>query len=190
MRTLLTFLLAALLAPFAHADTGAELVAAARSQIGVTLKYDARYRRIAYPNGDVPIEAGLSSDVVIRAYRKLGVDLQRLVFEDMSQAWNAYPHGRRQKGPDRNFDHRRVANLAKYFQRHGTVLPRTREKRDYLPGDIVTFRLPGNMPHMAIVADSKSQTGVPLVIHNLRAGAREDNALFSFPITGHYRFTP
>lgn len=190
MRALLLFLLAAMLAPAAQADTATELVAAAKSQIGVTLKYDTRYRRIAYPGGDVPENLGMSGDVLIRAYRKLGIDLQVLVIEDMVQASSAYPHRRRQKGPDRNIDHRRVPNLAKYFQRQGSALPVTKEKTDYLPGDIVTFRLPGSGPHIAIVSDKKSQTSVPLLLHNLRAGAREDNALFSFPITGHYRWHP
>lgn len=190
MRALFPFLLTALLATSAHAAPADDLVAAAKAQIGVTLKYDARYRRIPYPGGDVPEVSGVSSDVVIRAYRKLGVDLQQLVIEDMAQERSAYPRGRRNKGPDRNFDHRRVQNLAAYFKRHGTTLPITKEKTDYLPGDIVTFRLPGSGPHIAIVSDKKSQTSVPLLVHNLRAGVREDNGLFSFPITGHYRWTP
>jgi len=194
MRALLPFLFSAWLATAAQAQSpvapAIDLVAAAKAQIGVTLKYDTRYRRIAYPGGDVPEGAGVSSDVVIRAYRKLGVDLQQLVIEDMQHAGSAYPRSRRKKGVDRNSDHRRVQNLATWFQRHATVLPITKEKTDYLPGDIVTFRLPGSGPHIAIVSDKKSQTSVPLVIHNLRAGAREDNALLSFPITGHYRWTP
>lgn len=206
MRALLPVLLCALLAASAQAQPPAvpaspaipatpvnpasELLAAAKAQIGVTLRYDPRYRRIAYPGGDVPEISGMSSDVVIRAYRKLGVDLQQLVIEDMQQAGGAYPRGRRKKGVDRSFDHRRVQNLATWFKRHATVLPTAKDKTNYLPGDIVTFRLPGSGPHIAIVSDKKSQTSVPLVVHNLRAGVREDNALFSFPITGHYRWTP
>ena len=165
-----------------------ELVAAAKSQIGITLRYDPRYEKIAYPGGDVPIERGVCTDVVIRAYRKLGLDLQQLVHEDMANNWKAYPKLWGLKRPDRHIDHRRVPNLAVFFGRHGTALPITRDGRQYRAGDIVTWNLPGNLPHIGIVADEISWTGVPLVIHNIGSGTKIENALFSYPLTGHFRF--
>lgn len=173
-----------------QAQTGRDVVSAARKQIGVTVRYDPRYERIAYPQGDVPLERGVCTDVVIRAYRTLGFDLQALVHQDMNKAWNVYPKLWQLKAPDRNIDHRRVPNLATYFKRHGNALAPSRDGRDYRPGDIVTWRLPRNQPHIGIVADKTSWTGVPLVIHNIGAGTREENALFSYPITGHYRWNP
>jgi uncharacterized protein len=190
-RYVMSALAAALLLPgFPMAQPAQELVAAARTQIGVTIAYDPRYTRIGYPNGDVPLERGVCTDVVIRAYRKLGFDLQALVHQDMGIAWNAYPKLWQLKARDRNIDHRRVPNLATFFKRHGKALPPTRSGRDYLPGDIVTWRLPGNLPHIGIVGDKKSWTGAPLVIHNIGAGTKEENSLFSYPITGHYRWNP
>ena len=188
MRILTSVFLASLLAfpAFALANPGLELAAAAKSQIGVTVRTEGRYQRIAYPNGDVPQGAGISGDVIVRAYRKLGVDLQVLVIEDMHKGG----YGKSRKGPDRNFDHRRANNLATFFKRQGATLPVTKDPTDYLPGDIVTYRLPGGLMHMAMISDQKSRSSVPLLVHNLRAGVREDNALFAFPITGHYRWRP
>jgi len=182
--------MAALLPATASAQASTGLVSAARSQIGVTVRYDPRYERIAYPNGDVPLERGVCTDVVIRAYRTMGVDLQALVHQDMSKAWNVYPKLWQLKAPDRNIDHRRVPNLATYFKRHGTALKASRDGRDYQPGDIVTWRLANGRPHIGIVADKKGWTGAPLVIHNIGAGTKEENVLFSYEITGHYRWKP
>lgn len=192
MPSRLLFLLLFSLAPVLASATPQALVAAARSQVGVTLQYDPRYERLAYPGGDVPLERGVCTDVVVRAYRKLGQDLQVLVHEDMRKAWAVYQRqGRWQmKGPDRNIDHRRVPNLGTFFTRHGTSLAPSKEAGAYRGGDIVTWRLPGNLTHIGIVSDKQSWNGVPLVIHNIGEGAREENILFSYPITGHYRWQP
>jgi uncharacterized protein YijF (DUF1287 family) len=172
----------------AWADQQHDLVAAARSQIGVTLRYDPSYARMSYPGGDVPLERGVCTDVVVRAYRKLGADLQVLVHRDMAANWGAYPHPWGLKKPDTNIDHRRVPNLETYFARHGKQLPVTRSSADYQPGDIVTWRLPGNLPHIGIVADAKAADGTPLVIHNIGGGTKMDDRLFEFTIHGHYRY--
>lgn len=188
---LLPMILLAVLSSGALASTSATgLVAAARSQVGVTLSYDPRYERLAYPGGDVPLERGVCTDVVVRAYRKLGADLQVLVHQDMKQAWDVYQKkGRWQmKAPDRNIDHRRVPNLATFFGRHGSSLPVSKDGGNYNPGDIVTWMLPGNLTHIGIVSDKQAAGGVPLVIHNIGAGAREENILFAYPVTGHYRW--
>ena len=177
--------------PRAAADPLA-LVNAAKEQIGVTLTYDPAYRRLAYPNGDVPIERGVCTDVVVRAYRQLGIDLQVLVHQDLKKAWAAYPHQSRWqlKAPDRNIDHRRVPNLATYFARQGATVPPGTDVKTYLPGDVVTWNLPQGMTHIGIVSDQVSKRGIPLVIHNIGAGAREDDMLFAYKITGHYRWHP
>ena len=188
VKLLSTIVLAVLSAAASAAATG--LVDAARSQVGVTLSYDPRYERLAYPGGDVPIERGVCTDVVVRAYRKLGADLQVLVHQDMQQAWAVYQkQGRWQmKAPDRNIDHRRVPNLATFFGRHGSSLPVSKDGRNYTPGDIVTWMLPGNLTHIGIVSDRQAGGGVPLVIHNIGAGTQEENILFAYPVTGHYRW--
>nr|WP_314636330.1 DUF1287 domain-containing protein [uncultured Janthinobacterium sp.] len=192
MPSRLLFLLLFSVAPVLASATPQALVVAARSQVGVTLRYDPRYERLAYPGGDVPLERGVCTDVVVRAYRQLGQDLQVLVHEDMRKAWDVYQRqGRWQmKGPDRNIDHRRVPNLGTYFARHGTSLSPSKEAGAYRAGDIVTWRLPGNLTHIGIVSDRPSWNGVPLIIHNIGAGAREENILFSYAITGHYRWQP
>lgn len=182
--------LSALLAAPAMATPADALVAAAKTQIGVTLQYDPRYEKLAYPGGDVPLERGVCTDVVVRAYRKLGIDLQRLVHEDMRKAWSAYPNPWKLKGTDKNIDHRRVPNLATFFGRHGTRLDISDNGRDYLPGDIVTWMVPPALPHIGIVAAEKSATGVPLIIHNIGSGTRMEDVLFGFRITGHYRYQP
>jgi uncharacterized protein len=174
----------------AMADSGRCLVEAARKQIGVTVLYDSGYRRIPYPNGDVPQERGVCTDVLVRAYRQLGVDLQVRVHEDMSAAWRAYPKNWGLTRPDSNIDHRRVPNLGTFFKRKGKSLPVTANAKDYAPGDLVTWRLPSGVPHIGIVSDRKTASGVPLVIHNIGQGTREEDALFHFTITGHYRYAP
>ena len=166
------------------------LVFAARTQVGITLRYDSSYARLSYPNGDVPLDRGVCSDVVIRAYRQAGVDLQVLVHEDMLRAWHAYPRIWRQPRTDTNIDHRRVPNLAAFFTRHGQVLPPARDLASFHPGDIVTWQLPSGVPHIGIVSDRRSASGTPLVIHNIGAGAAEEDALFAFKLTGHYRYVP
>lgn len=178
---------------FAEAEPwAAKLIAAAEAQIGVTVRYDPAYVTLAYPMGDIPDERGVCSDVVIRAYRTAhNIDLQKLVHEDMRKSFGAYPKTWGLKRPDRNIDHRRVPNLERFFLRKGLDLPITAHGADYLPGDLVTQRLPGNLPHIAIVTHRMAEGGAhPLVVHNIGAGARLEDRLFMFPIVGHFRFRP
>ena len=179
-----------LLASFdiARADTALDVVAAARAQVGVTLIYDPSYRQIAYPMGDVPTERGVCSDVVIRAFRAIGIDLQQELHRDMKRHFAAYPKNWGLVRPDRNIDHRRVPNLAAWFKRQGYDLPVSWDAAAYQPGDIVTWILSGGQPHIGIVSDRRSDDGArPLVIHNIGSGAHEDDALFEYRITGHFR---
>jgi len=173
-------------------DPGERLVKAARAQVGVTLTYNPAYVRLSYPGGDVSPEQGVCTDVIVRAYRAaLNLDLQKLVHEDMKSSFASYPKQWGLKRPDTNIDHRRVPNLQMFFQRKGASLPVTTSPADYRPGDLVTQMLPGNLPHIAIVSDRRSSDGArPLVIHNIGAGTREEDSLFAFPVTGHYRFVP
>ena len=166
-----------------------KLVNAARSQIWVTIFYDSSYRQIAYPGGDVPAYKGVCADVVVRALRGQGLDLQKLIHEDMLKNFSAYPQKWGLKAPDSNIDHRRVPNIATFFTRAGKSLIITATPSDYQPGDIVTWNLSerGSTPHIGIVSDKKSEDGVPLIIHNIGWGTREENALFKFKITGHFR---
>jgi uncharacterized protein YijF (DUF1287 family) len=167
-----------------------KLVAAARRQVGVTLTYDAAYSRLDYPGGDVPRERGVCTDVIVRAYRDgLNLDLQVLVHEDMRLAFSAYPPLWGLKKTDRNIDHRRVPNLQAFFKRAGAALAISDNGGDYRPGDIVSQMLTGNLPHIGIVADERSADGArPLVVHNIGAGARLEDVLFAYSITGHYRY--
>jgi uncharacterized protein YijF (DUF1287 family) len=192
MRRLLTFLFAAFTVLPAIADPAEDLVAAARAQIGVTTRYDGSYQRIAYPGGDVSIDRGVCTDVVIRAYRRLGIDLQEQVHRDMRVAWREYPHPAKWglKSTDTNIDHRRVPNLNTFFRRHGTSIAPTNRPTDFHPGDIVVWQLPYGLPHIGIVSDRLSPTGTPLVIHNIASGVKMNDVLFAFTITGHYRYPP
>ena len=175
----------------AFAGTGEKIVHAARKQIGVTLSYDPAYTAMGYPGGDVPRERGVCTDVIIRALRDgLGKDLQKLVHEDMKADFSKYPKNWGLKRPDKNIDHRRVPNLMAFFGRKHSSLP-VGEKKDpgkFLPGDLVTCTVPPNLPHIMIVSDRKSADGVPLVIHNIGGGAKEEDRLGDFPLTGHYRW--
>ncbi|HRK24454.1 MAG TPA: DUF1287 domain-containing protein [Beijerinckiaceae bacterium] len=169
----------------------ARLVAAASAQVGVTRLYDPAYARIGFPNGDVPRERGVCTDVIIRAYRDaFGLDLQTLVNADMKRAFSAYPRRWGLARPDTNIDHRRVGNLQVYFSRHGQRLPPSRNPDDFKPGDIISQMLPGNLPHIAVVSARRGASGAPEVIHNIGAGVRSEDTLFAYPITGHYRFAP
>lgn len=170
-------------------DTPADLVAAARKQVGVTVDYDPAYVVLTYPGGDVPAERGVCTDVVIRALREaVDFDLQKAVHEDMRANFSVYPRNWGLSRPDKNIDHRRVPNLQTFFKRKADALPYPMDDRTaYLPGDIVTSMLPGNLPHIMIVSDRKSADGIPLVIHNIGRGAQEENSLFAYPLTGHYR---
>jgi uncharacterized protein YijF (DUF1287 family) len=159
----------------------------AYAQVGKTIAYDSGYSAIPFPGGDVPLEKGVCTDVIVRAYRGIGVDLQLLVNEDMRSAFAAYPKLWKLTRPDPNIDHRRVPNLAVFFTRHGKVLPVTQDASGYKPGDIVTWRLPGGLSHIGLVTD-RQENGRPLIVHNIGEGARIEDILFEFPVTGHYRF--
>lgn len=164
------------------------IVTAARSQIGKTVLYDPAYVGLDYPGGDVPIERGVCTDVVVRALRdSLGMDLQKLVHEDMKSAFSQYPTKWGLSRPDRNIDHRRVPNLETWFERQGYSAGVSDDPADYLPGDLVTCLVGGNQPHIMIVSDSATPSGVPLVIHNIGSGTKEEDRLFAFPLSGHYR---
>ena len=165
-----------------------QLVRDARGQIGVTMSYDPAYRKIAFPMGDVPLSTGVCTDVVIRALRGQGVDLQALVNKDMKPACAAYPKIWGLQKPDGNIDHRRVPNLEVFFRRHGQSLSLS-DKTTFKAGDIVTWRLPqSNLPHIGIVSDKRAADGTPLIIHNIGRGTREENVLFAYPLKGHFRY--
>lgn len=165
-----------------------KLVKAARAQVGVTVRYDPAYVVLDFPNGDVPQDRGVCTDVVIRALRSsMVIDLQELVNADMKANFPLYPKIWGLSRPDKNIDHRRVPNLQVWFQRHGESFEPTKNAADYLPGDIVTCLVAGNLPHVMIVSDRKDADGTPLIIHNIGHGAQEESRLFEFPLTGHYR---
>ncbi len=165
----------------------AQIVTAARKQLGVTVGYDPEYRLLAYPGGDVPLTTGVCTDVVTRALRDQKFDLQRAVHEDMAAHFSNYPHQWGLRTPDANIDHRRVPNLMTYFKRQGWEQPITTAPADYQPGDVVTWNLGGGTTHIGVVSDAKNAAGCPLVIHNIGQGAREEDTLFAFKIIGHYR---
>jgi uncharacterized protein YijF (DUF1287 family) len=185
----LTLLLACSTFAVAEPTKAVALVTAARTQVGVTTTYDGGYVSLSYPDGDLPLKKGVCTDVVIRALRKASKsDLQKLVHEDMKGHFSSYPKNWGLTRTDRNIDHRRVPNLRTFFKRRGISLPVTKKKADYLPGDFVTCTVAGKLPHIMIVSDKKAADGTPLVIHNIGRGAEEVNQLFTFPLTGHYRW--
>lgn len=155
------------------------------------VSYDPAYYRIAYPNGDVPADKGVCTDVIIRAYRKLDIDLQKEVHEDMKANFAKYP-SRKNWGlthTDTNIDHRRVPNLQVFFSRKGTVKTITDNPNDYLPGDIVTWDLGKGLVHIGIVVDKKNRNNSRyLIVHNIGRGQVAEDVLFSWKITGHYRY--
>jgi len=166
-----------------------KLVEAAIARTLVLVTYDGSYRKIGYPGGDVPDNIGVCTDVVIRAYRKLGIDLQRDVHLDMKANFSLYPPKWGLKRPDTNIDHRRVPNLQTFFSRKGKKLPVSDNPAEYKPGDLVTWNLPGNLPHIGIVTDKKSEDGSrPLIVHNIGGGPVLEDMLFSYKITGRYRY--
>ena len=166
-----------------------ELVAAAEAQIGVTTSYDPAYVKLAYPGGDVPEDRGVCTDVVIRALREVKVDLQQLVHEDKKKFPAAYAHDGASSLLDANIDHRRVPNLMVFFKREGKQVPISASAEDYLPGDIVAWRLPSGLLHMGLVVDRVAPgTGRHLVVHNIGEGAQCEDVLFAFTLIGHYRW--
>ena len=168
-----------------------KLVEAAIERTHLTVRYDPSYVRIPYPNGDVPAETGVCTDEIIRAYRAVGVDLQKEVHEDMLHNFSAYPNQRRWllAHTDTNIDHRRVPNLMAFFTRKGESLPVTARNEDYSAGDLVTWDLGGNVPHIGIVVNRKStRTGRYLVVHNIGRGPQMEDVLLNWKITGHFRY--
>jgi uncharacterized protein YijF (DUF1287 family) len=175
----------------AHAETATKIVNAARSQVGKTTSYDPAYVSIPYPNGDIPRERGVCTDVVIRALRDtIQKDLQQLVHEDMKANFSKYPKIWGLSKTDCNIDHRRVPNLMTYFKRHHTALPlpKADDYAAFQPGDLVTCTVPHNLPHIMIVSDKKTKEGRPYIIHNIGVGTQEEDRLADFPLTGHYRW--
>ena len=177
----------------AHAKVNKDdLIKAAIAQTQEDVKYDGRYFTIPYPNGDVPAHLGVCTDVIIRAYRSQGIDLQKLVHEDMKAHFELYPKLWQLKRTDTNIDHRRVPNLQIFFKRFGESLPVTKDGTDYKPGDLVTWNLRsdgGSLPHIGIVTDKFSPDGTrPLIVHNIGAGPKLEDMMFDYKITGHYRY--
>ena len=164
------------------------LVAAAVEQTRHAVTYDGSYRVIPYPNGDVPLHIGVCTDVIIRAYRALGIDLQRLVHEDMRANFARYPQLWGLTRPDRNIDHRRVPNLQTFFTRQGASLPLSNDAARYQAGDVVSWMLPGNLPHIGVVSSTKAPSGRLLIVHNIGRGPQLEDVLLAYPLSGHYRY--
>jgi uncharacterized protein YijF (DUF1287 family) len=171
--------------PRAAASLGARIVEAAREEVRRGVRYDASYHLLDYPGGDVPPDRGACTDVVIRALRAVGHDLQQLVHQDARRRRRAYPRIARL---DRSIDHRRCGNLTVFFQRHGRALPLTRHPvGEWQPGDIVFMRLPGGLDHVGICSDRRSAAGLPLIIHNAGVAAEED-LLPAVELTARFRY--
>jgi uncharacterized protein YijF (DUF1287 family) len=168
-----------------------QLSAAAIERTHHVVRYDPGYVRIAYPGGDVPPETGVCTDEVIRAYRAVGIDLQKEVHEDMAANFSDYPSKRLwgRTSPDSNIDHRRVPNLMIFFSRKGEVLPISTRSDDYQPGDLITWDLGGGLTHIGMVVDQKTLLSRRyMIVHNIGRGPKMEDALFDWKITGHYRY--
>lgn len=172
--------------------TAEQLVEAALDRTNQRVTYDPAYQSLDYPGGDVAADRGVCTDVIIRSYRTLGIDLQKLVHEDMTGSFAEYPDFWGLNRPDPNIDHRRVPNLRVFLERHGTEMAITESASSYKPGDLVTWNLKetGSLPHIGIVTDKTDRAGVPFIVHNIGAGPKLENMLFDYKITGHYRFLP
>jgi len=165
-----------------------QMLDGAIAQAGVTTGYDPSYVALDYPGGDVPEKTGVCSDVVVRAFRKAGIDLQREIHEDMKAARSEYSNKWGANNPDRNIDHRRVLNLMTYFKRQRKTLPISNNAADYQPGDIVAWELTSGIDHIGIVTNILSDSdGRYLIVHNIGAGTRIEDVLFGWTIKGHYR---
>lgn len=167
-----------------------KLCHAALDRTAQTVRYDGAYVRIPYPGGDVPADTGVCTDEVIRSYRTLGHDLQKLVHEDMKRNFSAYPKNWGLPKPDTNIDHRRVPNLQTFFKRKGAALPVTQNPADYQPGDLITCTVAGKLPHIALVVPAPDGGTTPWIVHNIGSGPQLEDRLFEFPLTGHYRWHP
>jgi uncharacterized protein YijF (DUF1287 family) len=167
-----------------------KLSSAAISLTHQKVTYDPKYYSIKYPNGDVPSDKGVCTDVVIRAYRTLGIDLQKEVHEDMEKNFAAYPKNWGLKTTDKNIDHRRVPNLMKFFERQRATLSISDNAKDYQPGDVVCWNLSGAITHIGIVVNKKSDDGKRnLIVHNIGGGQVLADCLFEYKIIGHYRYS-
>lgn len=165
-----------------------DFIEAARKQIGKTIVYDPGYHVIEYPNGDISIDKGVCTDVIIRALRDAyNYDLQKVVHEDMEKNFSKYPQIWGLNQPDKNIDHRRVPNIQTFFKRKGWSLYLSNHLSEFKPGDMVTCIIPPNLPHIMIVSDRRNKDNIPLVIHNIGNGTQEEDRLFEFELTGHYR---
>jgi uncharacterized protein YijF (DUF1287 family) len=165
------------------------LIDGAIEQVGITTSYDPSYQRLQYPNGDVAIETGVCSDVIVRAFRKASIDLQKDVHEDMKGSFSSYPTKWGLNGTDANIDHRRVPNLQTFLARKGKQVATTGSADTFSPGDVVTWDLGGGVDHVGIVVNvwfKPSQRY--LIVHNIGAGAQMQDVLFAWKITGHYRY--
>jgi uncharacterized protein YijF (DUF1287 family) len=166
-----------------------QFIDGAVEQSKVTTGYDPSYVKLDYPNGDVPSDTGVCSDVVVRAFRKAGIDLQKEVHEDMKLAWAEYPKRWGARGTDTNIDHRRVLNLATYFDRKNKSLPISNNRADYLPGDVVAWELTDGVEHIGVMTNRWSEPDKHcLVVHNIGGGARVEDVLLAWKIIGHYRY--
>ena len=190
MHLLLLFIL--LQSPPDHAQQLTQkLVAAALERTRHHVRYVPASVRIPYPGGDVPADTGVCTDEIIRIYRAVGVDLQKEVHEDMRSNFDRYPKAWGLKHPDSNIDHRRVPNLMTFFTRRGAKLPATRDAADYAPGQLVTWDLGGGVPHIGMITNRRSSDGKRyLIVHNIGSGPQLEDVLFSWKITGHYRYLP
>ncbi|MEZ5534924.1 MAG: DUF1287 domain-containing protein [Thiolinea sp.] len=169
----------------------AEVINSVYAQSEITRRYDPAYVKISYPGGDVPAEGGVCTDVVVRAFREKGIDLQREVHEDMRRNFRKYPTKWGLRSPDSNIDHRRVPNLMTFFERQGVSLPVSDNPDDYLPGDVVAWKLNEKQYHIGIVMKARSYDEArPLIGHNINSGTKIQDVLFSWDIVGHYRYFP
>ncbi|MCI9843800.1 DUF1287 domain-containing protein [Flavobacterium pectinovorum] len=169
-----------------------KLSEAAISILDPSIDYDPAYFSIKYPNGDIPANKGVCTDVVIRTYRKLNIDLQKEVHEDMSANFSKYPNLKKwgMTKTDTNIDHRRVPNLEVFFERKGTKLPVSDDAKDYKTGEIVTWMINGKLPHIGIITNKKSEDGKRnLIVHNVGGGQVLEDCLFEYKVVGHYSYT-
>lgn len=200
VRLLITLMFSSIIITSAYAenDLANKLVTAALERTEHTVRYDGSYLSIPYPMGDVPAHMGVCTDVVVRAYRKLDIDLQQLVHEDMKENFGLYPKIWGLKKPDTNIDHRRVPNLKVFFKRFGKELAITENSEDYQPGELVTWNVKrighlrkSYIPHIGIVVNQKSKDGKRyMIVHNIGQGPKLEDILFDYPITGHFRYLP
>lgn len=164
------------------------LMQSLESQTQLTTSYNPAYVILEYPNGDVPIHTGVCADVVVRAMRANHIDLQKELHVDMSQHFSMYPNRWNLKTTDKNIDHRRVANLMKFFERKQKSISITKNENDYKPGDIVAWKLNNGLLHIGMVYNGTNEDGIPLIVHNIGNGTTIADVLFQWEIIGHYRW--